>query len=78
MKYPILQFFKYENLPAHLQDISKPFSHLAESMAETLPFNAETSTALRKLLEARDCAVRAVLFKQEMVVMDGVLTLKSH
>lgn len=29
-----------------------------------LPRNAERTTALRKLLEAKDCAVRAVLFKE--------------
>jgi hypothetical protein len=61
-KHPLLQFFKYEHLPAHLQAISKPFGDLARSLADTLPANAETTTALRKLLEAKDCAVRAVLY----------------
>lgn len=60
---PILQFFAYEHLPAHLQEVSKPFSELANQLVETLPSNPETSTALRKLLEAKDCAVRAKLFK---------------
>lgn len=59
----LLQFFEYEHLPAHLQWVSKPFCELAKEMAETLPNNPETTTALRKLLEAKDCAVRAVLFK---------------
>ena len=57
--YPILKFFTYKHLPENLQAISKPFCDLAYKMADTLPRNAETSTALRKLLEAKDCAVRA-------------------
>lgn len=60
---PMLQFFQYSHLPAHLQAISKPFGDLAQQMVETLPCNAERSAGLRKLLEAKDCAVRAQLFK---------------
>jgi len=56
---PILKFFAYRHLPQHLQDISKPFSNLAYHLAEKLPVNAETVTALRKILEAKDCSVRA-------------------
>lgn len=59
----LIQFFAYEHLPPHLQEVSKPFGDLARSLADTLPLNAESTTALRKLLEAKDCAVRAVLFK---------------
>jgi hypothetical protein len=59
----LLQFFGYEHLPPHLQMVSKPFHALAHEMASTLPFNSESTTAVRKLLEAKDCAVRAVVFK---------------
>jgi hypothetical protein len=59
----LLQFFAYEHLPPHLQAISKPFGDLAHKIAETLPSNPERTMALRKLLEAKDCAVRAHLFK---------------
>ena len=59
----IMQFFEYEHLPAHLQAVSKPFGDLAREMDKTLPANAEKSTALRKLLEGKDAAVRALLFK---------------
>jgi hypothetical protein len=38
---------------------------LARELAATLPLSSESTTALRKLLEAKDCAVRAVLFKAE-------------
>ena len=55
--------FAYEHLPAYLQAVSKPFGDLARELALSLPANADSTTALRKLLEAKDCAVRAVLFK---------------
>jgi hypothetical protein len=60
---PLLQFFEYEHLPAHLQEVSAPFGGLAAMIVEKLPRNAERTTALRKLLEAKDCAVRARLMR---------------
>lgn len=60
-KTPILKFFAYSHLPEHLQEVSKPFGDLAFHLAETLPPGPETTTALRKLLESKDCAVRASL-----------------
>lgn len=60
---PIMQFFEYEHLPTHLQDVSRPFGLLAAVIVNTLPRNAERSTALRKLLESKDAAVRAKLAK---------------
>lgn len=59
----MLQFFTYAHLPAHLQDVSRPFAELAIRMVDTLPSNPERSAGLRKLLEAKDCAVRALLDK---------------
>jgi ATP-dependent Clp protease ATP-binding subunit ClpA len=59
MDEPLLQFFA----DAHLQEHSKPFGDLARRLVETLPRNPERTVALRKLLEAKDCAVRAKLFK---------------
>lgn len=57
----VLKFFKYEHLPPHLQEVSKEFCALAMATAERAPDNPETTVALRKLLEAKDAAVRAVL-----------------
>jgi hypothetical protein len=68
MHEPILQFFEYEHLPPHLQEVSKPFCELARAMAhpETgLPRNPERTVALRKLLESKDAAVRAKLFDEK-------------
>ncbi len=58
---PILKFFAYVHLPERLAKISRPFSELAEHIYYTQPAGAERSTALRKLLEAKDAAVRAAL-----------------
>jgi hypothetical protein len=57
----ILQFFHYSHLPEKLQSRSKPFCEMARNIIDTTPRNAERSTALRKLLEAKDCAIRAGL-----------------
>lgn len=60
---PLLQFFKYEHLPPLLQEVSRQFYDLAYRITCTLPRNPERTVALRKLLEAKDCAVRARLFE---------------
>jgi hypothetical protein len=70
----LLQFFAYKHLPANLQAASKPFGDLARTLVDTLPRNPERSTAIRRLLEAKDCAVRALLFKvfaAEGAIRDG-------
>jgi hypothetical protein len=59
----IMQFFAYQHLPEALQKVSLPFCTLATTVVNSLPDNAERSVALRKLLEAKDAAVRASLFK---------------
>lgn len=62
-KPEILQFFAYAHLPEHLQEISKPFAALALEIVEKLPGNAQRELALQKLIEAKDCAVRAKVQK---------------
>lgn len=56
----ILRFFEYNHLPEHLREVSQPFHDLAWDMAARFE-GAELTTCLRKLLEAKDCAVRAAL-----------------
>lgn len=58
---PIMEFFKYEHLPERLGKVSKELCELARKMNAELPACAETSAGLRKLLEAKDCFVRAEL-----------------
>jgi hypothetical protein len=60
---PILQFFAYDHLPPHLAAISQQFSLLAQAVVDVLPRNPERTVALRKLLEAKDAAVRARLYQ---------------
>lgn len=60
---PLLQFFAFEHLPNDLQLISSRFQRLALELVQTLPRNPERTVALRKLLEVKDCAVRARLSK---------------
>lgn len=57
----IMKYFAYSHLPEHLQAVSKPIAELAEKMDSELPEGAEKSAGLRKLLEAKDCFVRAQL-----------------
>lgn len=59
----LLQFFEFAHLPEKLQAVSRPFGELANTLCEVTPRNPERTTALRKLLEAKDCAVRALIFK---------------
>lgn len=61
MSAPIMKYFEYEHLPEHLQSVSKPIGDVAKVMDESLPDGAEKSAGLRKLLEAKDCFVRAKL-----------------
>lgn len=73
----IMQFFAYAHLPPNLQAVSKPFCDLAFAIVGDergmpagtpiqfpLPRNPERTVALRKLLEAKDAAVRALLAKE--------------
>ncbi len=58
----ILHYFRYEHLPEALQKVSKPFGVLATQLdAMETEDPREKSVALRKLLEAKDAAVRAAL-----------------
>ena len=63
MTEPILQFFSYDHLPPHLAAISQQFHALAHYVVNNAPRNPERTVAPRKLLEAKDAAVRAELFK---------------
>ena len=57
----MLKWFSFEHLPANLQEVSKPFAELAYTIAATVEPGPERTVALRKLLEAKDAAVRAEL-----------------
>ena len=56
------RYFEYAHLPDHLRRVSEPFHDMAHGML-TLPAvdEDELMEGLRKLLEAKDCAVRSML-----------------
>ncbi|MYT26669.1 hypothetical protein GTW69_41490 [Streptomyces sp. SID7760] len=58
---PILRYFKFGHLPDPLRAVSAPFADLANQLVAALPPGPELTVALRKLLEAKDAAVRAAL-----------------
>jgi len=61
----IARHFAYDHLPEPQQTISAYSYHLAEAMIRELPDGPELTTGLRKLLEAKDCFVRASLPAEE-------------
>ena len=56
-----IKFFDYKHLPAKLQSVSQPIGDLALKLEKLLPDGPEKSAGMRKLLEAKDCFVRAAL-----------------
>lgn len=58
---PMMKWFAYEHLPEHLQAVSRGFYSLADSVCQQAEPGPERTVALRKLLEAKDAAVRAAL-----------------
>ncbi len=60
---PLLQFFVSDHLPANLRPMAQAFAELAAAVVCDAPRNPERTVALRKLLEAKDCAVRALLYE---------------
>lgn len=77
----ILHFFHYAHLPETLQATSRPFCLLAEELVNTLPRCAERSVALRKLLEAKDAAVRANVgmpTPRETTFLDRLVTERNE
>lgn len=56
-----MKWFEYSHLPEHLQQVSKPFSELAATLSDVVEPGPERTVSMRKLLEAKDAAVRAKL-----------------
>lgn len=61
--YPTIEYFKYEHLPEKLKNVSKSFFDLADELLIKLPDCSEKYVGFRKLLEAKDCMVRAAMYK---------------
>lgn len=64
-----LKFFEYSHLPEHLQVLSEPYYHLACALVKAsrnldpsdLAAFEQLDLAFQKLIEAKDCTVRAGL-----------------
>lgn len=61
MGSPIMRHFTFGHLPPHLASVSEAVAHLAHGVDRNIPDCAEKSAGLRKLLEAKDCFVRAAI-----------------
>jgi len=61
MSERLLQFFVSDHLPAPVAKVAAPFDALAAQLVKDSPMSAERTVVLRKLLEAKDAAVRMVL-----------------
>lgn len=65
--YPVASIVRWLSpfhLPAHLQETAIPFAVLAINLVDECDGTAapaELATALRKIVEAKDCAVRAAI-----------------
>ena len=57
----ILRYFAFTEESAERQAITRPCWELATAMVDALPDGQELTTGLRKLLEAKDCFVRAIV-----------------
>ena len=61
MSSPIIRYFAFEHLPPHLRGVSALIGKVAMELDDNLPDCEEKQAGLRRLLEAKDCFVRAKL-----------------
>jgi hypothetical protein len=74
----ILRYFEYDHLPEPLKSVSRPLGELAKEYDKQLMDSPEKSMGLRKLLEAKDCMVRASLEVYRVEDSgDGVVKVKE-
>ena len=70
----MMRWFAFGHLPKYLSPISQQCCDLAAVMDDALPESAEKTAGLRKLLEAKDCFVRAKLEDEDPVcTVSGLL-----
>lgn len=77
MKSKIIRWFETGHLPQHLAIVAQEVGYVARWLDEKLPEGAEKSTALRKLLEAKDAAVRATIEKHETEAAERIAVTKD-
>lgn len=57
----VARWFTFDHLADNARPASRACAELAQEMVDTLPDGPELTTGLRKLLEAKDCFVRAAI-----------------
>lgn len=62
---PLLRFFRHDHLQGEERTVAARFTTLANMLADDLPTGSEKATALRKLMESRDAALRAVSDREQ-------------
>lgn len=61
----LLQFFRHDHIQnMDAKNVVTAFATLAEDLAANLPFNSESTIAMRKLMEAKEAAVRAIYYEE--------------
>jgi hypothetical protein len=60
-----LRWFKFDHLPQPLHPVAGEVAGLAHSINALVPDGREKSAGMRKLLEAKDCFVRAAVEADE-------------
>ena len=61
----MLKWFNYEHLPTQLKEVGVDFSVFAERLDDYIADGPEKQAGMRKLLEAKDCFVRAKIEGEE-------------
>jgi len=61
----MMKWFSGLHLPEELKEIVYEYRSLARKIIETIPVGPERTVALRKLVESKDCAVRAIIEGKE-------------
>jgi len=78
MPSAIMQHFSYDHLQGDLRNVSAAVCQLATAMDVRLPDCAEKSAGLRKLLEAKDCFVRAAIEDKNSAKRREQVTIHNH
>lgn len=58
----LVKFFSYDGMSEELKEIVLPFGMMARQLCEQVAPGPERTVCLRKLLEAKDAAVRAYTY----------------
>jgi hypothetical protein len=60
----LMQFFGGNPATERAKEMAQSFRVLAQEIVETVPRNPQRRAALQRLLEARDCVLRALVYRE--------------